>query len=336
MVAEDLRPSHIMTLAAFRNAISVCMALGGSTNAIVHLTALAGRLNVNVYPDEFNSIGAKIPCISDVQPSGRKLIDEFHVAGGIPGVLKQLSSALDLSVKTYTGQNLGSLIDKNLEVDEDTIRPMHKPVTAAPTIAVLRGNLAPGGAVMKVSAADPTLLKHTGKALVFEDYKEMLEAIDDENVAVDSSTILVLKNAGAKGVPGLPEWGMIPIPKKLRLKGISDMVRISDSRMSGTSFGTVVLHVTPEAATGGVFALVETGDRISLDVSNRSLELLVDQETLLERSKRWRPATPRYERGYPFFYQKAILQPDEGCDFDFLRPVDGQSTGLVEPVVGRS
>jgi dihydroxy-acid dehydratase len=336
MVDEDLNPSQIMTLEAFRNAITLCMALGGSTNAIVHLTALAGRLNIDIYPDEFNSIGAKVPCIANVQPSGSKLIDDFNLAGGIPGALKQLTSLLDLTVRTHTGRTLDELLQKSISIDEEIIRPIHRPITLAPTIAVVRGNLAPGGAIMKVSAADPALLKHTGQALVFEDYKEMLEAIDDENLAVDSSTILVLKNAGAKGVPGMPEWGMIPVPKKLRMKGVSDMVRISDSRMSGTSFGTVVLHVTPEAAMGGVFALVETGDRISLDVPNRTLELLVDEAILVERLKKWQPVKPRYERGYPSLYRKATLQADQGCDFDFLTPVKGERIGLVEPVVGRS
>lgn len=336
MVKEDLKPSDIMTLAAFRNAIRLCMALGGSTNAIIHLTALAGRLNLPIYPDEFDRIGAKIPCIADVQPSGKGLIDEFHKAGGIPGALKQLYAELDLSVTTYTGQKLGDLIDEDMRVDEDLIRPLHNPVAPVPTIAVIKGNIAPGGAVMKVSAADPALLTHTARAYVFDDYQAMLRAVDDENLPVEESTILVLKNAGAKGVPGMPEWGMIPIPKKLREKGIRDMVRISDSRMSGTSFGTVVLHVTPEAATGGVFALVETGDLIALDVPNRKLELLVADEELAARLKKWQPAKPRYERGFPSLYQKAILQADEGCDFDFLKAQEQQPPGLVEPVVGRS
>ncbi|MDQ2656336.1 MAG: dihydroxy-acid dehydratase [Bacteroidota bacterium] len=336
MVMEDLRPSDIMTLAAFRNAIAVCMALGGSTNAIIHLTALAGRMNLSVYPEEFNSIGARIPCIADVQPIGKQLIDDFNNAGGIPGVIKQLASALDLSVLTYTGKKLGEILDTEMQVDEGLIRPLDRPVTPAPTIAVLTGNVSPGGAVIKVSAAHPALLTHKARAFVFEDYHEMLRLIDDEDLAVDESTILILKNAGAKGVPGMPEWGMIPIPRKLREKGVRDMVRLSDSRMSGTSFGTVVLHITPEAATGGIFALVETGDLISLDVPNRKLELLVDKKTLDARRKKWLPVKPRFLRGYPSLYQKSILQADEGCDFDFLKPQGDELPGLVEPVVGRS
>ena len=336
MVKEDLKPSDILTLSAFRNAIRVCMALGGSTNAIIHLTAIAGRLGLDLYPHEFNQIGSQIPCIVDVQPSGVKLIDEFHLAGGLPGVLKQLHRLLDLSARTYTGEKLGNLIDKDLSVDETVIRPLEDGITAPPTIAVLTGNLAPRGAIIKVSAADPKLLLHTGKALVFEDYQEMLRKIDDDSLPVDRSTVLVLKNAGARGVPGMPEWGMIPIPKKLKAEGVHDMVRISDSRMSGTSFGTVVLHVTPEAAAGGVLAIVETGDVIRLDVANGRIELLVDNDIIKERLGRWRPRESKYSRGYPLLYEKSILQADEGCDFDFLKPAKGERIGLVEPIVGRS
>ena len=233
-------------------------------------------------------------------------------------------------------KKLGNLIDKDLSVDETVIRPLEDGITAPPTIAVLTGNLAPRGAIIKVSAADPKLLLHTGKALVFEDYQEMLRKIDDDSLPVDRSTVLVLKNAGARGVPGMPEWGMIPIPKKLKAEGVHDMVRISDSRMSGTSFGTVVLHVTPEAAAGGVLAIVETGDVIRLDVANGRIELLVDNDIIKERLGRWRPRESKYSRGYPLLYEKSILQADEGCDFDFLKPAKGDRIGLVEPIVGRS
>lgn len=336
MVDEDLRPSDIMTLEALRNAIRICMALGGSTNAVVHLTAIAGRLGIDIYPHEFDSIGAQVPCLADVQPSGSKLVDEFHEAGGIPGVMKQLRSVLDLSVRTFEGKTLGELLDNGVAVDENVIRPLVNPVHPVPTIAVLKGNLAPRGAILKASAADPRLLVHTGKALVFDDYHQMLASIDDDSLPVDASTVLVLRNAGARGVPGMPEWGMIPIPKKLKEQGVLDMVRISDSRMSGTSFGTVILHVTPEAAAGGVLAIVQTGDLIKLDVPNRSLELLVDRETIAERMSRWTPPRPKHSRGYPLLYQRSILQADEGCDFDFMKPGKGERIGLVEPVVGRS
>ena len=337
MVMEGLNPSHVMTLAAFRNAIKVCMALGGSTNAIIHLTAIAGRLNIALYPNEFDQIGAEVPCIADVQPSGTKLIDEFHAAGGIPGILKQLYSHLDLSAKTFSGRTLGEeLLDREPSVDEAVIRPLSAALTKPPTIAVLHGNLAPGGAIIKVSAADKSLLVHSGKAIVFESYQEMLEKIDDADLEVDASSVLVLKNAGAKGVPGLPEWGMIPIPKKLRETGVNDMVRISDSRMSGTSFGTVILHVTPEAAMGGVFSIIMTGDMIRLDVPKRSIELVLDAKEISRRIKNWLPSKSKHLRGYPLLYEREILQADEGCDFGFLRPREGQTIGLVEPIVGRS
>lgn len=336
MVAEDLKPSDVMTIGAFRNAVSLCMALGGSTNAVIHLTAIAGRLGINLYPDEFDRIGSEVSCLVDVQPSGSKLIDEFHDAGGIPAVLKQLYSRLDLSVMTFEGTTLDVSLDKKIVVNEEIIRPIGNPLRSGPTIAVLKGNIAPGGAILKVSAADPKLLVHTGRALVFESYHEMLSRIDDDTLDVDESTVLVLKNAGARGVPGMPEWGMIPIPKKLKERGVQDMVRLSDSRMSGTSFGTVILHVTPEAAAGGVFAVVETGDLISVDVPARTLNLLVHERTIGERIARWLPPRPRHLRGYPLLYQKSILQADEGCDFDFLKPGEGERIGLVEPVVGRS
>jgi dihydroxy-acid dehydratase len=250
--------------------------------------------------------------------------------------MKQLYSDLDLSVKTFEGKRLKAVLDRKINVDQTIIRSMSRPLHPVPTIAVLTGNLAPRGAILKASAADPKLLVHTGKALVFDDYHEMLARIDADSLTVDPSTVLVLKNAGARGVPGMPEWGMIPIPKKLKECGVEDMVRISDSRMSGTSFGTVILHVTPEAAAGGVFAIVQTGDMIRLDVHKRTLELLVDDHIIEERVARWAPGKPKHLRGYPLLYQKSILQADEGCDFDFLKPVKGERIGLVEPVVGRS
>jgi dihydroxy-acid dehydratase len=336
MVAEDLKPSDILTLRAFRNAIRTCMALGGSTNAIIHLTAIAGRLCISLYPDEFETIGSTVPCIADVQPTGKGLIDEFHLAGGIPAILKQLGTVLDLSAITCTGKTLGELIDTKMTIDESIIRPLHQAVTQAPTIAILKGNIAPRGAVVKASAADETLSVHVGKALVFENYEEMHARIDDPELPVDASTVLVLKNAGPKGVPGMPEWGMIPIPKKLMASGVTDMVRISDSRMSGTSFGTVVLHITPEAAKGGVFSVIMTGDTIRLDIPNREIQLLVPEEEISMRLKKWRPGDARHLRGYPLLYEREILQADEGCDFDFLKPGSKAALPFIEPVVGRS
>ena len=280
MVLDNLKPSDILTKPAFKNAAALLMALGGSTNAIIHLTAIAGRLNIKLYPDVFNELGQMVPCITNVQPAGEKLIDEFNTAGGIPAVLHQLKNVLDLTVITYTGQTLATLLNNYNKVDEEIILPLAIPLKPLPTIAILTGNLAPDGAVLKVAAASPHLLYHTGKALVFENYDDMLNRIDDADLVVDATTVLILRNAGPKAVPGMPEWGMIPIPKKLQLKGITDMVRISDGRMSGTGYGTVILHATPEAAEGGNFALVQTGDIIELDVENRILNVRSSRYTL--------------------------------------------------------
>jgi dihydroxy-acid dehydratase len=332
MVQEELRPSEILTPAAFRNAVAVCMALGGSTNAILHLTAIAGRRNISLYPSVFNEIGNSVPCIADVQPSGKKLIDEFDAAGGIPAVMKSLESVLDTAVKTYTGLQLKDLLN-DVKVRD---RNPEAPVTPTPTLAILTGNLAPRGAVIKVAAASPALLEHTGRAYVFENYQQMLDAIDDESLPVDASTVLVLRNAGPKAVPGMPEWGMMPIPKKLRQQGVSDMVRISDARMSGTSFGTVVLHVVPEAGVGGALALVKTGDEITLDVPLRKLTLNIGDEELASRRKAWQAPVSEHKRGYPKLFIREVLQADEGCDFDFLKPRKAEDLPFIEPIVGRS
>jgi dihydroxy-acid dehydratase len=336
MVIEDLKPSDILTRGAFKNAVAVCMALGGSTNAIIHLTAIAGRLNISLYPDVFNEIGALVPCITNVQPAGEKLIDEFDKAGGVPAVIKQLGDLIDQTVTTYTGEKLEGLLSGIKPIDASIIKPLEQPVTNAPTIAILTGNLAPKGAVIKMAAASKHLLTHTGPALVFENYEDMLNRIDDDTLNVDGSTVLILRNAGPIAVPGMPEWGMIPIPKKLRRLGIKDMVRISDARMSGTSFGTVILHVVPEAALGGVLALVKDGDTITLDVLQRKLILNVNDNELAKRKAEWKPPVSKHKRGYPKLYIREILQADEGCDFDFLKPKDNDDLFFIEPVVGRS
>lgn len=336
MVFEDLKPSDILTREAFQNAIRVCMALGGSTNAIIHLTAIAGRLGIDLYPDEFESIGRTVPCLADVQPTGDKLIDAFDLDGGIPGLMKEMHSVLNLSIQNYTGRSLGELLADHEASKGDVIRKLSEPVTPAPTIAILKGNLAPRGAVVKVSAADPRLLVHSGRAVVFDNYADMLAKIDDPDLDVDADCILVLKNAGPRGVPGMPEWGMIPIPKKLRKAGITDMVRISDSRMSGTSFGTVILHVTPEAAMGGAFAVIRSGDMIRLNIPERTIDVILDDAEIADRQAKWTPPESPHARGYPFLYQREILQADEGCDFAFLRPGEKGKPGLIEPVVGRS
>ncbi|MEP7143746.1 MAG: dihydroxy-acid dehydratase [Ferruginibacter sp.] len=336
MVDEDLKPADILTPRAFKNAISVCMALGGSTNAVLHLTALAGRLNISLYPDVFNEVGNVVPCIVNVQPAGKKLIDEFDKAGGIPGVMSRLKGLIDLQVKTYTGETLATVLATATVNDNTIIKTIGDPVTGAPTLAILTGNLAPKGAVIKVAAASAALLKHTGAAFVFDSYEDMLAMIDDDALPVDSSTVLVLRNAGPKAVPGMPEWGMIPIPKKLGRQGVTDMVRISDARMSGTSFGTVVLHVVPEAAIGGMLAFIKTGDKITIDVLNRKLDVNISDQELVNRKANWREPVSKHKRGYPKLYAREVLQADEGCDLDFLKPKTADELFFVEPVVGRS
>lgn len=336
MVYEDLKPSDILTLSAFKNAVAVCMALGGSTNAILHLTAIAGRLNISLYPDIFNEIGSKVPCIANVQPSGTNLIDEFNEAGGVPAVMKQLGNLVDGDVITHSGKKLKSELEKAEVLNNNIIKTINNPVAAAPTLAILSGNLAPKGAVIKVAAASPGLLQHTGPAFIFDSYEEMLKGVDDENLPVEASTVLILRNAGPKAVPGMPEWGMIPIPKKLRIQGVKDMVRISDARMSGTSFGTVILHVVPEAAIGGPLAFVKNGDRIIVDIPARKICLEISDEEMGKRKNEWHPPVSEHKRGYPKLYIREVLQADEGCDFDFLKPKSENDLPFIEPIVGRS
>jgi dihydroxy-acid dehydratase len=336
MVLEDIRPASFLTLQSFRNAAALCMALGGSTNAIIHLTAIAGRLNINLYPDVFNEMGALVPCIVNVQPAGEKLVDEFDEAGGVPAVLAALGNLIDTEVTTYTGEKLKQLLQNAQAKDENIIRSVQQPVTPAPSIAILSGNIAPGGAVLKVAAASPHLLQHSGRAVVFENYEDMLSRIDDESLPVDDTSVLVLKHAGPRAVPGMPEWGMIPIPKKLRAKGVKDMVRISDARMSGTSFGTVILHITPEAAAGGLFALVQTGDSISLDVAAGKISVNIAEDEIVARKSKWTAPVSPHKRGYPLLYIREVLQADEGCDLAFLRPRSPEDLHFIEPAVGRS
>jgi dihydroxy-acid dehydratase len=337
MVHEDLKPSDILTKEAFDNAIRLLLALGGSTNAVIHLTAIAGRLNIPIFPNRFDTLGREIPCIVNVQPSGEKLIDEFNEAGGIRGVLSTIQSFLNLNAKTITGKTLGEeLAAKDVKIDEQIILPLHSPICKQPTLAVLTGNLAPDGAVIKVSAATPSLLEHTGKAVVFENYDEMLDNIDHPDLEVTKDSVLVLKNAGPKGVPGMPEWGMIPVPKKLQAQGVKDMIRISDSRMSGTSFGTVVLQVAPEAFVGGNINYVENGDLISLNIAQRSLQLLISDDELNQRKAAKPLQKSKHTRGYPSLYVREVLQANEGCDFDFLKPKNSDELKFIEPIVGRS
>lgn len=336
MVAADLRPSKILTQRAFDNAIRALLALGGSTNAVVHLIAIAGRRNIKLPLSRFDELAQTTPFLVNVSPSGDYFMDAFHAAGGIPAVLSELSDLLDLDCLTVAGGTWRDLLTLARSSDADVIRPRHEPLAETGSLAVLNGNLAPNGAVIKTSAASPGLLQHRGPAIVFENYDDMQARVNDPDLPVTADSVLLLKNAGPKGVPGFPEWGMIPVPTKLLEQGVTDIVRVSDSRMSGTAFGTVVLHVAPEAAAGGPLAFVEEGDMIVLDVAARSLQLEVDVETIAERKRRFQPVPSPHRRGYPRLYADHVLQADEGCDFDFLRPNSEEELDFVWPIVGRS
>jgi dihydroxy-acid dehydratase len=318
MVWEDVKPSEILTRTAFRNAVTTVLALGGSTNAIIHLIAMARRLNVQLGLDDFEELARRTPLLANIRPSGKYLMEDFFYAGGLPALLRNLGDLLDTTAATVSGRTLGENIERAKVFHEDVIRSRENPLVASDTLAVLHGNLAPDGAVIKPPAAEPRLHQHAGPAVVFEDYNDMAARIDDPNLQVDEDSVLVLKNAGPQGAPGMPEWGQLPIPKKLLEKGVRDMVRISDARMSGTSYGACVLHVAPESFVGGPLALVQDGDVIDLDVPGRKLTLNVSEEELQKRRADWQPPTPKYGRGYGALYLQHITQADEGCDFDFL------------------
>ena len=319
MVWDDITPSKIMTREAIENAITVDMAIGGSTNAVVHLLALAGRLGLDLKLDEFDRISTRTPCIVNVKPSGEYLMEDLFAAGGIPAVMKEVMPLLHGDAMTANGKTVAENVASAECYNRDVIRPYDQPLSTEGGTAILRGNLAPNGAVIKPTAASPHLLQHRGTAYVFETYQQMRAEIDSPNLPVTKDTILVMKSCGPKGAPGFPEWGQIPMPKVLLEQGINDMVRISDARMSGTSFGTVVLHVAPESAAGGPLAAVETGDEIILDTANRSITLVVSEDEI-ERRLAARPApTVHYDRGYGKMFLNHVNQADQGCDFDFLR-----------------
>ncbi len=336
MVEEDLRPSRILTLAAFENAIRILLALGGSTNAIVHLIAMAGRRGIRLPLSRFDELSRTTPFLVNMMPSGRHLMDSFDSAGGVGAVMAEIQHLLDLTTMTVSGQTLGQNIARSRSFNRDVIAKADQPLQEGGALAILTGNLAPRGAVIKASAASPHLMKHVGRAIVFQNYEDMLQRIDSPDLPVDRDSVLVLRNAGPKGVPGFPEWGSIPIPQRLLQQGVTDIVRISDSRMSGTAFGTVVLHIAPEAAAGGLLCLVKDGDLIELDVESRRLQLLVDDAEIDRRKVAWQPGETRHLRGYPKLYIDHVLQADEGCDFDFLRPESDKALKFVQPIVGRS
>jgi dihydroxy-acid dehydratase len=318
MVWENLKPRDILRDASFNNAIASVFALGGSTNAVIHLVALAGRAGIKITLDRFDQLSRKTPLLANLRPSGKYLMEDFYYAGGLLALLNTIAPQLDLSCLTITGKTLGENIAGAEIYNTDVIRTLDNPVLESGGLAILHGNLAPTGAVIKTSAAEPRLLKHAGRAIVFDSYDEMNARIDDPDLDVDPSSVLVLRNAGPKGAPGMPEWGNLPIPQKILKTGIRDMVRISDSRMSGTSYGACVLHISPESFVGGPLALVNEGDIIELDVPERRLNLRVDDDELGRRRAAWRPKEGIYPRGYGKLYMQHIKQADQGCDFDFL------------------
>ena len=319
MVWEDLKPSDILTQKSVDNAITAIHALSGSTNAIIHLTAIAGRAGIQLTPERFDEIARTTPVLANIRPAGTKyLMEDFYYAGGLRALLAELGDKLHRDCMTVNGKTLGENIANAKVYNDDVIRKRSNPLSETGGLAVLRGNLAPDGAIIKPTAAEPHLLKHTGRAVVFSDYTDMSNRIDDDALDVDENSVLVLKNGGPLGGPGMPEWGQLPIPKKLLKKGVRDMVRISDARMSGTSYGTCVLHVAPESYIGGPLAFVQDGDVIELDVEARKLELKVSDAELARRKSLWKEPPPRFTRGYGALFSKHITQADKGCDFDFL------------------
>ena len=321
-IAGTPKPNELITEASVRNVMIVLQAIGGSTNGLIHLIAMAGRAGVRVDLETFDRLGREIPVLLNLKPSGAHYMEHFHHAGGLPALMREISPFLDRNALTISGRTIGEIIAEAEEVPgQDAIRSFADPLKKEGAMAVLHGNLAPGSAVIKQSAASPVLMRHTGRAVVFDSVEDMTSRIDLPNLDVQPDDVLVLRNAGPKGAPGMPEAGYLPIPAKLARQGVKDMVRISDARMSGTAYGTIVLHITPEAAVGGPLAIVKTGDRISLDVAARRIEILIDDAELQSRLKAWRELPPRRAlptRGYAKLFEDCVLQADQGCDFNFL------------------
>jgi dihydroxy-acid dehydratase len=332
MVWEDLTPAKLLTRKSFENGTACAMAMGCSTNAIIHLVAMSRRAGHPVGLDDFDAASRKVPVIANIRPSGETyLMEDFFYAGGLPAMLANIAQYLHLDALTVNGRTLGENIAGAAVHHDDVIRPLANPIYAEGALAVLRGNLAPDGCVIKPAACAPRLLKHTGPALVFDDYPSLKKATDDPNLAVSEDHILVLRNAGPLGGPGMPEWGMLPIPTKLVKQGVKDMLRLSDARMSGTSYGACMLHCAPESYIGGPLALVKTGDLITVDVPARRIHLEVSDAELARRKAAWSPPPPRYERGYGWVFSRHILQADQGCDFDFLETTFGAA--VPEPAI---
>jgi dihydroxy-acid dehydratase len=326
MVREDLRMSKILTREAFENAIRVVGAIGGSTNAVIHLLAIAGRVGVELSLDDWDRLGRGVPCLVNLMPSGKYLMEDFYYAGGLPAVIRELGDLIHRGALTVNGRSIGENVEDAPCHNRDVIKPANDPLSPDGGLAVLRGNLCPDGAVIKPSAATPALMKHSGQAVVFESIEDFHSRIDDPNLDIDETSVMVLKNCGPRGYPGMPEVGNLPLPAKLLQRGISDMVRISDARMSGTAYGTVVLHVAPEAASGGRLALVENGDMIDLDVGKRRLHLNVSEAEIERRRAVWHPPAPPANRGYYKLYYEHVMQANRGADLDFL--VGGSGVGV--------
>ena len=322
LVNDDIKPSDVLTPKAFENAIRVLHALSGSTNAVIHLIAIAGRVDIELPLSLFDELSKTTPWMVNLQPAGRYMMEDFFYAGGLPALMREMGDLLHQDVLTVSGRNVGENLGDAKIINSDVIASLAQPLGDAQGLVVLRGNLCPNGAILKQAAATPGLLQHEGVAVVFEDFEDMHARVDEPNLDIDENSVMVMKNGGPKGGPGMPEWGNLPLPTKLIERGVNDLVRISDARMSGTSYGTVVLHVSPESGVGGPLAAVRNGDRIHLDTAGRKLELLVEDREIQARLADWKPRPPRYGRGYGQMFLEHVLQAEEGCDFGFLK---GQS-----------
>jgi dihydroxy-acid dehydratase len=333
MVWEDLKPSDLLAAASYDNAITTVLALSGSTNAAVHLIAMARRSGIPLTLDRFDALSRRTPVLANIRPSGKYLMEDFYYAGGLRALMNNLGDLLHRDARTVEGRTIGEAIGGAKVWNDDVIRDRAHALVPDTGLAVLRGNLAPDGAVIKPAAAEAKLHVHTGKAVVFRDYNDLAARIDDDALDVDATSVIVLQNAGPQGAPGMPEWGQLPIPKKLLEKGVRDMVRISDALMSGTSYGACVLHVAPESYVGGPLAFVQDGDCITLDVPGRELHLHVDDAELARRKAAWKAPAPRFDRGFGALYQQHIRQANDGCDFDFLEPVHRPGGDRHEPEI---
>ena len=328
MVWDDLTPEKILDRRAFDNAAIVAMSMGCSTNAVIHLIAMARRAGVMMTLEDLDAFSRLVPVIANVRPSGDTyLMEDFYYAGGLRGLMSRLTGHLKLDAVTVSGKTLGETLDGAEVYNDDVIRPLDNPLYDEGSLALLKGNLAPQGCVIKPSACDPRFYNHQGPALVFDSYPDMKKAVDDENLDVTADHVLVLRGAGPQGGPGMPEWGMLPLPKKLLKQGIRDMLRMSDARMSGTSYGACILHVSPESHVGGPLALLKTGDIVKIDIPNRTIDMLVDDDELARRRAAWTPPAPKFERGYGWMFAQHIRQADEGCDFDYLETQFGAPVG---------